>query len=45
MTKETKTGDRAPENYGEVVQRLEEVVKMLEAATESLGKRGALVYL
>src|SRR5258708_22508932 len=31
-----KTGDRAPENYGEVVSRLEEVVKLLEAGELSL---------
>lgn len=36
VTRETKTGDRAPENYGEVVQRLEEVVKLLEAGELSL---------
>jgi len=36
VNKETKTGDRAPENYSEVVSRLEEVVKLLEAGELSL---------
>ncbi len=31
-----KTGERNPESYGEVVQRLEEVVKLLEGGELSL---------
>ncbi len=36
VSKEMKTGERAPENYGEVVKRLEEVVKRLEGGELSL---------
>ena len=36
MSNETKTGERGPENYGEVVKRLEEVVRRLEGGELSL---------
>jgi exodeoxyribonuclease VII small subunit len=36
VSKETKTVERDPASYGEVVQRLEEVVKLLEGGELSL---------
>ena len=36
MSNETKTGERGPENYGEVVKRLEEVVRRLEGGELTL---------
>jgi len=36
VTKEKNTSDQTPEKYGDVVQRLEEVVKRLEAGELSL---------
>jgi exodeoxyribonuclease VII small subunit len=36
VTKENRTSERGPESYGQVVQRLEELVKLLEAGELSL---------
>ncbi len=36
MVKETKAGEQSPEKYGDLVQRLEEVVKRLEGGELSL---------